>query len=128
MNNKPPIPKQYQTIMPYLILPKANNFISFMITVFDAKESYRVMRDETCIMHAEIMIHDSTIMLADATETYPARPAGLFVFVHDADETFAKALAEGASIVSPISDQPYGRSGGVTDPFGNTWWITAPIR
>ena len=52
-------------------------------------------------------------------------PAGLFIYVEDADETYKKAIEEGATVVTTLSDQAYGRSGGVKDPFGNTWWITA---
>ena len=52
------------------------------------------------------------------------QPAGMFVYVEDADETYHKALAEGAKSIMPPSDQEYGRSGGVIDPFGNTWWPT----
>ncbi len=121
------IPENYQTVMPYLIIKDARKFIVFSQKVFDAKETYKIMRDENVIMHAEIMISGSTIMFADATEQYNERTAGLFIYVADADETYKKAINEGAEIVTAISDQAYGRSGGVKDPFGNTWWITSPI-
>ena len=65
-------------------------------------------------------------MFADATETYAERPAGMFVYVLDVDKTFKQALEEGGTVVSSVSDQPYGRSGGISDPCGNTWWITSP--
>lgn len=119
------IPENYQDVMPYLIVNGASAFAAFTATVFNAKQTYGVMRDEKIVMHAEIMIGASTIMFADATETYHPRPAGLFVYVDNADETYQKALESGAKAVSPLSDQPYGRSGGVEDPFGNTWWITS---
>ncbi|HWH63940.1 MAG TPA: hypothetical protein VNS50_11725, partial [Ginsengibacter sp.] len=64
------IPENYQTVMPYLIVKDAAKFISFMQTVFDAVETYKAMRDENIIMHAEIMIGGSTIMFADSTDTY----------------------------------------------------------
>jgi len=50
-------------------------------------------------------------------------PAGLYVHVANADETYSKALQAGATSVMEPSDQSYGRSGGVLDPCGNTWWI-----
>lgn len=121
------IPENYQTVMPYLILKNAAAFIAFTQRVFAATETYKVMRDENCIMHAEIMIGGSTIMFADSTEEYKERTAGLFVYVEDADATYKKAMDEGATIESAMSDQPYGRSGGIKDPFGNTWWITSPL-
>lgn len=118
------IPENYQTVMPYLIVNNAAKFISFMQTVFDAAETYKAMRDEHTIMHAEIMIGGSTIMFADSTVTYGVRNAGMFIYVDDADATFKKAVENGATVVNEMADQSYGRSGGVEDPFGNTWWIT----
>ena len=125
MTKNSKIPGNYQTVMPYLIVKDAAKFISFMQTVFNATETYKAMRDENTIMHAEIMIGGSTIMFADSTETYGARNAGMFIYVDDADETFKKAIDNGVTVVNEMSDQSYGRSGGVTDPFGNTWWITS---
>jgi uncharacterized glyoxalase superfamily protein PhnB len=119
------IPKNYQTLMPYLIIQNPSEFILFTQKVFGAKETHKAMRDEQIIMHGEVMIGECTIMFADATEKYMTRPAGLFVYVENADETYQKAIAAGATIKTELSDQPYGRSGGVTDPFGNDWWITS---
>ena len=115
---------RYNTVMPYLIVPNAAKFIDFMKTVFDAAETYRGMRDDNIIMHAEIKIGDTTIMIADANDQWKAENAGMFICVDDADTTFNKAVELGAEIVTAISDKPYGRTGGVKDPFGNTWWIT----
>ena len=122
------IPKNYQQVMPYLILNNAADFIPFASAVFGAIETYKVLRDEKTIMHAEIMIGASTIMFADATEQYKPRNAGLFVYVENADEAYKKALDAGSSALSPMGDQTYGRSGGVRDPFGNDWWITSPVK
>jgi PhnB protein len=117
------IPKNYQQVMPYLIMKEAARFILFTQKAFDAIETHRVMRDEQCIMHAEIMIGSSTIMLAESTVKYPPSPAGMFVYVDDADARYRKALEGGAVSLSEPADQPYGRSGGVQDPFGNSWWL-----
>ena len=125
MNKNAKIPANYQTVMPYLIVKDATKFIAFTEKVFGATQTYKAMRDETTIMHAEIMIGESTIMLADATDKYKSQPAGLFVYVEDADETFKKAMEAKVKVISQVADQPYGRSGGVTDPFGNIWWITS---
>jgi PhnB protein len=125
MEKDPKIPDNYHTVMPYLILENAAGFIVFSQKVFDAKETHKAMRAENIIQHAEIMIGDSTIMFADSTEQYAPQTANLFVYVDDADKRFQKALAAGGKVVMPLADQPYGRSGGVLDPFGNVWWITA---
>jgi PhnB protein len=119
------IPTNYQTVMPYLILKNAEKFIDFTKMVFGATETYKVMRDENTIMHGEIMIGESTIMFADSTNEYEPQTAGLFIYVDNADDTYKNAIEAGAIIITELSDQPYGRSGGVKDPFGNTWWITS---
>ena len=119
------IPANYQTVMPYLILQGAGQFLEFLKNVFDAVETHKVMRDEHTIMHAEVMIGECSIMFAESTAQFGSSPAGLFVYVDDADRTYIKALEAGATSVTPVADQPYGRSGGVRDPFGNTWWITS---
>jgi len=119
------IPAGYQTVIPYLIIENASKFLAFTEKVFDAKEKFKEMRDKNIILHAEILIGDSTIMFADATERYRPQQAGLFIYVDNADARFNKAVEAGAKVINEVADQPYGRSGGVTDPFGNTWWITS---
>ena len=121
---KAAIPEGYQTIMPYLIVKDAPAFSTFMQTVFGATEKCREMRDEKTIMHAELDINGSTIMFADATEVYKVQNAGIFIYVDDCDEVYKKALKNGATSVTEPNDQPYGRTSGVNDPYGNTWWIT----
>lgn len=120
------IPENNQTVMPYLILVNATDFISFTQKVFGAKELLKHMRDENKIMHAEIMIGDSTIMFADATEQFKTSTGTLFIYVENADVTFEKAINKGATIVREITDEEYGRGGGIKDPFENVWWITTP--
>jgi PhnB protein len=119
------IPANYQTVMPYLLIKDAAKFIAFTEKVFGATATHKVMRDEHIIMHAEIMIGECTIMFADATDTYKTQTTGLFIYVDNADERYKKAIEAGATIITTMSDQAYGRSGGVTDPFGNSWWITS---
>lgn len=119
------IPEGYQQVMPYLIVPGAARFFDFMQKVFGAREKMTTMRDVHTIMHAELWIGESTIMYADSTDQYPPSTAGLFVYVEDADATYAKALAEGATSVQEPVDQHYGRSAGIKDPVGNTWWLTS---
>jgi PhnB protein len=122
------IPGGYQPIMPYLIIEHASAFSKFMQDAFGAKEKFREMRDECTIKHAELELSGGTIMFADATEQYTVQNAGLFVYVADCDECFKRAVADGATILSEPADQPYGRSAGIQDAFGNTWWMTAVDR
>lgn len=119
------IPEGYQTVMPYLIIEGAEEFQKFMTEVFGAKEKMKIMRNESLVMHAEIIIGTNTIMFADSTSEYKPQTAGLFIYVEDADDTFKKAIEKGAISVLELSDQEYGRSGGVRDKWGNTFWITS---
>lgn len=118
------IPEGYQQIMPYLIIENAEAFFEFTKNVFGGVEKNKTMRDEKLIMHGEVSIGDSCIMFADTTDQYKVQNAGMFIYIDDCDSTYQKALDNGAESIMPPADQSYGRSAGVKDPFGNTWWIT----
>lgn len=122
------IPKQYNRIMPYLIVEQAMDFKQFMETVFEATEQLRVPNKNGGIMHGELRIGgDTTLMYAQASDRFQIMNAGIYIHVENADATYEKALQAGASVVpgQEPSDREYGRTCGVTDPFGNTWWITS---
>ncbi len=99
------IPEGYQAVMPYLIIENANAFIEFVQKVFNAELLNKHIRDENIIMHAEIKIGNSIIMLADSTPQYPPQPSGFFIYVDDADKTYETALNNNAIAVTDISDQ-----------------------
>ena len=114
--------------MPYLIIPNALGFINFMKTVFDAKEQLVIDRTETLIMHGELRIHDAVIMLADATEQFKERAAGMFIYVIGVDDIYAKAIANGALMLMKPVKQEYGYTAGFQDAWGNQWWIVEGER
>lgn len=126
MADKSNNPDYYQTVMPYLILNDVKAFLKFATSVFGAEEKMRHLDDDGRVVHAEIVIGDSTIMAGESTEQWATQNAGLYINVDSADKMFRKALDAGATVVMELSDQEYGRSGGVKDPQGNTWWITSP--
>ena len=117
-------PSEYQQVMPYLIIHDAAKFIKFMKNVFGAEEKLKHLNDDKTIKHAEIKIGNSIIMFADTTDPFEQRTGGFFIYVADADATYDLAISKGATCLMPMSDQPYGRSGGVIDPYGNEWWVT----
>lgn len=119
------IPTGHQAIMPYLMLEDAAGFIEFIKNVFDANMTHESMRDGI-VGHCEANINGSTIMFSNSRGEWKPATANMFVYVENADETYAKAVENGADTVMPPDDQEYGRSCGVTDPFGNVWWITTP--
>ena len=120
------LPEGYQTVMPYLILDNAIAFFNFTQEVFGAREKSRFLDDNGGLIHGEISFGDSTIMFGQATAEWGVQNAGLYINIDKADEVFANAVAKGASVVQPMSDKEYGRTGGIKDPFGNVWWITTP--
>jgi uncharacterized glyoxalase superfamily protein PhnB len=120
------VPNGHQALMPYLMLNNASNFYAFAKKVFDAEETLRKLRDdEITIMHCELQINGATVMYSEATEDWKEQTANLFIYVKNADACFKKAIDAGSEIIMPLSNQDYGRTCGVKDPFGNTWWITA---
>jgi uncharacterized glyoxalase superfamily protein PhnB len=125
MSSEPIIPEGYQRVMPYLIMKNATEFPRFMKNVFQAEEIGTHLTEEKLIMHGEMKIGNSTIMFADSTNEFAPQNAGLYVIVANADETYKAAIAQGAVSVMEPADKEYGRSSGVVDPFGNTWWITS---
>jgi PhnB protein len=128
-----PIPDGYHTVTPYLIVSDASKAIEFYKKAFGAAEIARMDGPGGTVMHAEIQIGDSRIMLADECPQMTARspqslggsPVILALYVEDSDSVTHRATAAGAKVVRPIQDQFYGdRSAVVTDPFGHIWNIS----
>lgn len=118
------VPTEYNRLMPYLIVPDAYAFIAFMKDVFGATEQRIVPRSEGVIMHGELRIGDSVIMFADVTPEFLAKPAGMFIYVDNVNDTYQKAITAGAASLMEPMLQPYGFTCGFKDPFGNDWWAT----
>jgi PhnB protein len=122
-------PPGYSTVSPYLNVVGADRLIDFMQQVFDAQEQERILRSDGVIMHAEVRIGDSVVMLGEVGEGMPATPAMLHVYVPDADAAYQRALAAGATSVQAPADQPHGdRLGGARDDFGNFWWFATHLE
>ena len=120
-----PVPKGYHSVTPALNQENAAQTIDFCKKAFGAKEKMRLAGPGGKIMHAELEIGDSVIMLNDAMQE-PAQPAALFLYVPDVDRTFAKAVKAGASVLMPVQDMFWGdRFGRVADPAGNKWGIAS---
>jgi PhnB protein len=116
----------FHTIAPYIIVPRAGEFIEFLKNAFGGTERFRVGREpgSESIMHAEVTIGNSTIEVADANEQYPPAPTAIHLYVDDADSVFARALEAGATSIYKVGDHVSGdRQGAVRDPFGNLWYI-----
>jgi PhnB protein len=125
MSSVKPIPEDYHTVTPYLVVEGANKLIDFMKHAFDAKETERMSMPDGSIGHAEVRIGDSIIMMGDAREDmWKAMPTSIYLYVEDCDAVYKRALEAGATTLMEPKDQFYGdRSGGVRDPVGNHWFI-----
>lgn len=90
-----PIPDGFHTVTPYLVVTDPAQLIEFLVEAFDAVEIHRVQRHDGSIMHAQVQIGNSMLMMGGATTEYPAMPAGIYLYVENADATYEKALAAG---------------------------------
>ena len=123
------IPDGYSTIIPSFAVEGAQKFVDFLKQVFEAKERFRMDGPGGKIMHAELAIGNSVIMLGDAMPQWPAKSNSLYVYVEDVDSTYKRAIQAGATSVREPANQFYGdRSAGVTDPFGNSWGIATHVE
>ena len=122
-------PEGYSTVSPYLIAAGAQAVIDFLKKAFDARELRRYDMPDGSIMHAEVRIGDTVVMIGDAGEHWPAVPAHLHVYVDSVDETYRRALDAGGVSVQPPQQkgQDPDRRGGVKGPAGNTWWIATQL-
>jgi uncharacterized glyoxalase superfamily protein PhnB len=103
--------------------------IEFLKKAFGGSESERHLRPDGSVMHAQVKVGDSVVMLGDARAQWKPMPSTLYIYVKDADDTFKRALQAGGVSVMDVADQFYGdRMGGVKDPVGNIWWIATHVE
>ena len=132
-----PVPEGYHTASPYLIAAKAGAALEFYRTAFGATVKRRLAMPDGKIMHAEMKIGDSIVMLADefpsheafGPEHFGGSPASLVLYVDNADTLYTRACEAGATSLRPMADQTFGdRSGTIRDPFGHRWTLTTHIQ
>ena len=132
-----PIPEGFRTVTPHLVCAGVADAITFYQKAFGAVETFRMPGPDGKVMHAEIRIGDSHIMLGDEYPDYGSlgplalkgTPVVIHLYVPDADATWDQAIAAGAKPVMPLSDMPWGdRYGQVADPFGHRWSIATHQR
>lgn len=122
-------PDGYSSVAAYVMADGAQRVIDFVKQTFDAQELRRFDKPDGSIMHAELRIDDTVVMLADTGGDVPAIPTWFHVYVPDVDATYRRALAAGgASVQEPQQKDDPDRRGGVKDPAGNTWWIATQVE
>ena len=130
---KSAIPTGYHTVTPQLTLDNATQAIEWYKKAFGATEGSRAVGPDGKIMHAELRIGDSRIMVNDPVGggkgpgAFGGSPASLWIYVEDCDALFSRAITSGAKGAGPMGtmvDQFWGdRAGTLTDPHGYTWTI-----
>jgi PhnB protein len=132
-----PVPEGYHTVTPYLAVEDASAAIDFYKRAFGAKERGRMSGPDDMVMHAELEIGDSLVMLSDPfpqASTKPPKELGgtsvsVFLYVDDIDALYKRAVDAGATSVAEPDDMFWGdRFGAVQDPFGHTWTIATHIE
>ena len=118
-------PFQLHTVTPYLITSDVLKVVDFLKKLLDAElRGEPKIRDDGSVMHCEVTIGDSVVMMGEPNEQFEASPSHLYTYVDDCDARYAKALDLGATSVMEPQDFPHGdRYGGVRDPGGNVWWL-----
>lgn len=127
----------YPAVVPYLVVNGAAKAIEFYKAAFGATERYRLSTAGTdTVGHAELTILGQVVMVADefpgmstSPQTLNGTTTSLVLMVSNADEAFARAIAAGATVLMPLTDQFYGyRVGTLLDPFGHKWMLQHRIQ
>jgi PhnB protein len=128
-----PIPTGFHTATPTLTMRGADKAIEFYKRAFGAEERMRFQGpDGKSIMHAEMKIGDSIIMLGEehpamgcsGPQTLGGTTVSLYLYVEDVDKAFSQVVAAGATVLMPVADMFWGdRIGKVKDPFGHEWML-----
>jgi PhnB protein len=131
-----PIPPGYHALTPYIVVKDAARALDFYQKAFGARVHTRMDGPGGSVMHAEIQIGDSMLMLADEWPEYgnkaplpDHRSHSLHLYVPDVDQAFERAIAAGCTVMHPLSDQFWGdRMGKLIDPFGHMWGLATHIE
>lgn len=121
-------PDGYTSVSPYLVVQDAGQTIEFLIEAFGATELRRFPSAAGKIMHAEVRLDDTVVMLADGAEGWSPTPSHVHVYVPDVNTAYRRALECGAtSVQEPIKKGDADKRGGVKDAGGTTWWIATKV-
>jgi PhnB protein len=122
------VPEGYGTVFPYFFVDGAERFADFLKNAFDATEVGRTVMPNKRIANIRIRIGASTFMISEAQEGFAPTRGAYYIYVENADDTFKRAVFHGAQKIFEPMDMPYqDRQGGVTDPFGNIWWVSTRV-
>lgn len=122
-------PSGYNSVSAYIVAKEAQRVIDFLAGAFDAQPLRRYENPDGTILHAEIRIDDTVVMIADSNADNPTTPINMHVYVPNVNAAYRRALAAGGvSVQEPVQKDDPDRRGGVQDPAGNVWWIATQVR
>jgi uncharacterized glyoxalase superfamily protein PhnB len=124
-----PIREGFHTITPYLVVQNASRLIDFLSAAFAGELISRMSRPDGSVMHAEMRIGNSMLMMGESTGDFSPTHTSIYLYVPDCDATYRAALAAGGISISEPRDMPSGeRYGGIKDPCGNMWWVATHVE
>jgi PhnB protein len=124
-----PIPEGYRSVTPYLTIEGVARLLEFVKAALDGQERERITGPDGRIVHAEVRIGDSVVMMGEARGDWKPMPGTIYLYTTDADATYKRALKAGATSLAEPANQFYGdRHAAVRDPVGNVWWIATHIE
>lgn len=128
--NKDFKPKHYNSVSPYFIVHGAQRFIDLMRDIFGAQELRRYDMPDGTIMHAEIQIDDSVIMVGDSSDKFPPVQLVMHVYVPNVDEIFDKAVKAGCEVIEKPKEREGDpdRRGTFKDFAGNMWSVGTQLN
>lgn len=124
-----PVPPGFHTVTPYLLVQGVPKLIEFLQKGFGAEVVRCHKMPDGTVVHAQVRIGNSPIMMGETPPEWQSMPASLYLYVANADAMYASAIQAGAASLSEPKDEFYGdRVAGVRDPVGNLWWIATHIE
>ncbi|RZJ67750.1 MAG: VOC family protein [Flavobacterium sp.] len=122
-------PKNYNSVSPYLIVDGAQRLADLLKTIFDTEELRKYNREDGSVMHMEVRVDDSVLMISDATEDYPADATMLHVYVSDVDAVYKKAIDNGCQPIEKPENKngDPDKRGSFLDFAGNYWSVSTQI-
>jgi PhnB protein len=125
------IPEGYTAVTPWIISPDSARVILFMSNAFDAQEipGSRTLSPAGKIVHVEVKVMGSVVMLFDSARSWPPTPAFIRLFVDDCEMAYEKALKAGGRVVTRPTMLAFGdKVARIADPFGNLWWLQERVE
>lgn len=123
------VPRSYKTLNVLLTVPNAQKAIEFYNSAFGAEVVMELRDDDQNIVHAEIRIEDTVIMIHQGSSINDSSSVTLQLYVGDVEGVVEEAVSAGAEVISPITEKFYGdRAGKLKDPFGLTWIISTHVE